>query len=103
MIQLPFISSPRRAPRRRPARAFLRAAGLAAGCVILAACTTPEERAAAQAEQERVDHAQCVGLNFEPGTEAYGHCRLRLMEARARTQGYGGPNVSVGLGVGFGF
>lgn len=42
--------------------------------LFLASChATPEEIAAE-------DHAKCVELGFQPKTEAYGDCRLALMQ-----------------------
>jgi len=45
-------------------------------CLLLSACVTAEEIAAA-------DNRECIELGFEPGTEGYGNCRLKLREIRA--------------------
>lgn len=42
----------------------------------LSGCVTKQEIDAA-------DDQECVELGFVPGTEAYGNCRLKLMEIRA--------------------
>ncbi len=38
---------------------------------------------ARQAYRERADDAKCREFGFEPGTEAYGNCRLQLEQIRA--------------------
>lgn len=72
---------------------------------LLAGCMTPEQRAAEQARQDAYDDAQCQELRFRPGTEAYGNCRLKMREIRAREGAYNNsqPQVSVGVGVVGGF
>ena len=49
--------------------------------LLLAACASSEEIAA---ERDAIDHQECVELGFEPGTEAYGNCRLELRSIRAQ-------------------
>ncbi|MCE9650716.1 MAG: hypothetical protein K8R18_13935 [Parvibaculum sp.] len=68
----------------------------------LAACADP---AAEQARLDAVDNQNCVDLGFKPGTEAYGNCRLKLKEIRAKQEGTNssGVNFGVGLGVVKGF
>lgn len=43
---------------------------------LLAGCVSSEELAQA-------DDRECRELGFEPGTEGYGNCRLKLREIRA--------------------
>lgn len=68
----------------------------------LTACADP---AAEQARRDAVDNQDCLDLGFKPGTEAYGNCRLKLKEIRAKREGAGssGVNFGVGLGVVKGF
>jgi len=49
-------------------------------CVALAGCAASPERLAAQ------DHQKCVDLDFTPGTEGYGNCRLQLESIRAQNR-----------------
>ncbi len=55
----------------------------ATACLVLAACVSPEERAAAARAQLAADRAECEGLGFEPETEAFSNCLLKLREIRA--------------------
>ena len=48
----------------------------ALACLLLAGCVSSQEIALA-------DDRECVQLGFEPGTEGYGNCRLKLREIRA--------------------
>ena len=52
---------------------WLSCAGL---CLLLGGCVSAQDVAAA-------DNQECIELGFEPGTEAYGNCRLKLREIRA--------------------
>ncbi|MEQ8326493.1 hypothetical protein [Parvibaculum sp.] len=70
-----------------------------AAALALAACSDP---AAEQARLDAIDHKNCVELGFEPETEAYGNCRLKMKEIRAKEEGNRSPNVGFGLGVGIG-
>ncbi len=70
-----------------------------AATLALAACSDP---AAEQARLDAIDHKNCVELGFEPETEAYGNCRLKMKEIRAKEEGNRSPNVGFGLGVGIG-
>lgn len=65
----------------------------------LAACSDP---AAEQARLDAIDHKNCMELGFEPDTEAYGNCRLKMKEIRAKEEANRSPNVGFGLGVGVG-
>jgi len=65
----------------------------------LAACADP---AARQAEQDMTDHQNCVELGFEPNTEAYGNCRLKMREIRAKESAPSSPNIGFGVGIGIG-
>lgn len=59
--------------------------GLAlATMMLLAGCVSAEQRAAAAANQQRIDQAECQRLGFKPGTDAIGDCVLRLREIRAQ-------------------
>ncbi|MBI1263066.1 MAG: hypothetical protein GC184_15215 [Rhizobiales bacterium] len=49
----------------------------------LAACVSPEEQAAAAAAQRQADEAECSLLGFQPKTEAFANCMLKLQEIRA--------------------
>lgn len=55
----------------------MRHAAIVLGVFLLAACATRQDVAVA-------DHQECLSLGFQQGTEAYGDCRLRLREIRAR-------------------
>lgn len=67
----------------------------------LAACA---DRAAEQARLDAVDNKNCMDLGFKPDTEAYGNCRLKLKEIRAKQEGNSsGVNFGVGLGIAHGF
>jgi len=58
-------------------------------CLLAAACANPEaakaSRAAAIAQTEGEDDAQCRAGGATPGNAAYDDCRSRLAEARAKT------------------
>jgi hypothetical protein len=63
----------------------------------LAACADP---AVEQARLEAEDHKNCVELGFEPNTEAYGNCRLKMKEIRAKENANHAPNIGFGVGIG---
>ncbi|MEX0840387.1 MAG: hypothetical protein WD034_12720 [Parvibaculum sp.] len=63
----------------------------------LAACADQE---AEQARLDAIDHRNCADLGFEPGTEAYGNCRLKMKEIRAKEEGNRSPNIGFGVGIG---
>ena len=72
----------------------------------LTACTTEADRQAEKARLEAADHQHCLNLGFEPKTEAYGNCRLKLREIRAkeeaaRSQQSTRIGISVGVSKGF--
>lgn len=76
--------------------------GLLLGLAIVAplgfaACADP---AAEQARLDAADHRNCVELGFKPDTEAYGNCRLKMKEIRAREEANRSPNVGFGVGIG---
>ena len=77
-------------------------AGLLLGLGLgLAACADP---AAEQARLDAIDNKDCMDLGFKPDTEAYGNCRLKLKEIRAKQEGNSsGVNFGVGLGIAHGF
>jgi hypothetical protein len=75
---------------------------LCAATLLLAACSTAEDRAREQALLERTDDKHCRELGFEPETEAYGNCRLKLKEIRASQEAPSHPNFGVGVGIGIG-
>jgi hypothetical protein len=56
----------------------------ACGCLVLAACSSPAERAAAAEKVERADSAECQRLGFKESTENFGNCILKLREIRAQ-------------------
>ena len=67
----------------------------------LAACTSDADRAAEQARLDDIDHHDCMELGFEPGTDEYGNCRLKLKEIRAKEEAIRNrPNVGFGVGIG---
>lgn len=47
----------------------------------LAGCISAEEQAA---RIDAADHAYCERLGFKPGSEAFGGCRLQVMQLRAQ-------------------
>lgn len=65
--------------------------------LMLAACGDP---AAEQARLDALDHQNCLELGFKPDTEAYGNCRLKMKEIRAKEEGNRSPNIGFGVGVG---
>lgn len=79
------------------------AAVLTAG--LLAACASEADRQAESARIEAEDDRNCRDMGFEPGTEAYGNCRLKLREIRAseRASRSSGPNFGIGVGISKGF
>ncbi len=78
-------------------RYALRIGFLACFTLLATACADP---AAEKARLDAVDNQNCIDLGFKPGTEAYGNCRLKLKEIRAKNESSKSPNVSFGLGVG---
>jgi len=50
---------------------------IALSFLLLASCVT-------QQDVDMADNQECLSLGFQQGTEAYGDCRLRLKEIRAR-------------------
>jgi hypothetical protein len=74
--------------RVRPMRTLGPIAALISCCWLLAACANPEAakaaRAAAIAEQDSEDDAQCRAGGAEPGSAPYDDCRSRLAEARVK-------------------
>lgn len=69
--------------------------------LVLGGCVSAEERRAREQAQRVADQQECADLGFEPGTDPFADCLLRLREIRATASGGGG--LGVGLGVGFGF
>ena len=83
-------------------KAFI-AAALSAG--LLTACASEADKRAEAARIEAEDDRNCQELGFEPGTEAYGNCRLKLREIRTkeRAKQNSSPTFGVGIGVGTSF
>ncbi len=81
--------------KRVPAAGFVLALGLT-----MSACTTEADRAAERARLDATDHQNCLDLGFRAGTEAYGNCRLKMREIRARQETTRSPNVGFGVGIG---
>jgi len=77
----------------------LRLLVLLGGLLLLAGCASEAERQAAEQAQLAADQQECANLGFEPGTEAFGDCLLKLRELRAMED----SGLGVSLGVGFGF
>lgn len=73
-----------------------------AALFLLAACTSPEQRAEREAQINAADIQECVELGFEPNTPEFADCRLRLREMRQRERAIRQNNVGVGVGWGFG-
>jgi len=78
------------------------ATALLALALALAACgPSRDQRLAAETA---ADHAHCLELGFEEGTEGYGDCRLTLREVRASEAqtraGTGRFGVGIGIGIG---
>jgi hypothetical protein len=65
----------------------------------VSACTSQADRAAEQARLDAIDNRDCTDLGFKPGSDAYGNCRLKLKEIRAK-QATQSPSVNFGLGLG---
>lgn len=66
----------------------------------LAACAG--DPAAEQARLDATDHQNCLDLGFKPDTEAYGNCRLKLKEIRAKQEADNQRSPGINFGVGFG-
>ncbi|MBX3507793.1 hypothetical protein [Parvibaculum sp.] len=81
---------------KQPKAKYLALAAALAG-LVLAACTDP---VAEQARIDAIDHKNCTDLGFEPNTEAYGNCRLKMKEIRAKEEARRSPNVGFGVGIG---
>lgn len=64
-------------------RPLTAAAPLLALTLLLSACASPEQRAAAAKAQLEADSAECQSLGFKPDTEAFSNCLLKLREIRA--------------------
>ncbi len=78
---------------------------LAALGLSLAACAS--DKPAEQARIDSIDNQNCIDLGFQPNTEAYGNCRLKLKEIRAQqaanNERSSGVHFGLGLGVSKGF
>lgn len=57
-----------------------------AALLALAACASPEQQAARAAAQMQSDEAECRRIGFDPGTEAFSNCLLKLREIRAQEE-----------------
>ena len=55
----------------------MRTISIAIVALIIASCSSIKERQVAR------DHAACLDLGFQQGTEGYGYCRLALKQKRA--------------------
>lgn len=67
----------------------------------LGACVSEEERRAREQAQWVADQQECADLGFEPGTDPFADCLLRLREIRALDRGGTGVGLGVGVAVGF--
>ena len=76
------------------------AALLAVGVLLAGRASEAEIRAAEEA-QMAADRQECTNLGFEPGTEGFADCLLKLREIRAMDRSAGGLGVSFGVGMGF--
>lgn len=73
--------------------------------LLLSACASKQEIAAAQARQDAADSQECIQLGFKPATEAYGNCRLRVKEMRVQaslSRSYDRAHTCFGMGFGAG-
>jgi len=67
----------------------------------LAGCLSDDERRAQAQAQWVADQQECANLGFEPGTDPFADCLLRLREIRAQERGAtGGLGLGVGVGIG---
>lgn len=83
----------------RPARRFLLASLCTA--VLLAGCVSQAERDAAERARRAADRQECINLGFQPDTEPFADCLLKLRELRALERSGSGLGVSLGVGMGF--
>ena len=79
--------------------------------LLLASCTTPEEREAARLLEIEHDIATCKSYGLKEDTEAFGNCRLQLDLVRQERYyrsthirgGFGHYGSRIGVGIGHGF
>lgn len=83
----------------RLARPFLFASLCAA--VLLTGCVSQAEREAAERARQAADRQECSNLGYQPDTEAFADCLLKLRELRALEGSGSGLGVSFGVGMGF--
>lgn len=70
-------------------------------CLLLGGCVSQAEREAAEREQLAADRQECADLGFQPDTEPFANCLLKLRELRALERADSGLGVSLGVGFGF--
>ena len=70
--------------------------------LLLTACADPVAQAEHQRMLEAQDTAECTKLGFQPGTDAFGNCRLKLMEIRSDDMNSRRVQTSIGVGYGGG-
>lgn len=78
----------------------LHALAILCAALLLSGCATEAERQAAEQAQRAADEQECRDLGFQPQTEGFADCLLKLRELRAMERS--GSGMGVGLGVGFG-
>lgn len=78
----------------------IRTVGIVASLLLLTACPSPQEQQERMTRQSNLDHEECVSLGFQPGSNAYGDCRLRLKEMRVQANR---PVYTPSVGVGYGY
>lgn len=76
-------------------------AAVLAVSLFVAGCASEAEIRAAEEAQAAADRQQCSDLGFQPGTEGFADCLLKLREIRAMERSAGGLGVSLGVGMGF--
>mgnify|MGYP007037743446 CR=1 FL=1 len=69
--------------------------------LLLAGCASEAEIRAAEEAQLAADRQECIDLGFQPDTEPFADCLLKLREIRAMERSAGGLGVSFGVGMGF--
>lgn len=72
--------------------------------LLLAACASPAQRAAYQAQVEAADHGDCIRLGYVPNTPTYGDCRLRIREMRIEERAINrAPTYYPDIGMHYGY
>ena len=86
----------------RTRRAALTIATGALAALMLAGCQSPAAQAQREIEQSLQDRQTCEEFGFEPDTEAFANCLLKMKELRADDDALRRPVIGVGVGIGVG-